>query len=128
MYKFLLSYLLHLESLFHLLYYSSNACFCSSVIFVDFLPPGLPRFFFLYCFYCHFQIFNSFIHFSHLFDCILLYFFKGFIHFLFRDLCHLHKIRLQVLFLFLCFWLLVFGCLFVCTSGLLGYPGLAIIK
>ena len=42
---------------------------------------------FLYFFYFHFQVLTSSIYFLYLFNCIFLFFFKGFITFLFNGLC-----------------------------------------
>ena len=64
---------------------------------------------FLYCFYFHFQVLNSFIHFLHLFDCIFLYSFKGFIHFPLKGHYHLHEIRFQAISL-------CFNCVRICRA------------
>jgi hypothetical protein len=42
---------------------------------------------------------DNFIYFVHQFDCIFLYYFKGFIHFPFKDQYHLHNIESVVIFL-----------------------------
>ena len=54
------------------------------VMFASIVPVLIPMFSIfripsvccLYCFYFHFQILNSLIHFLHLLDCIFLHFFK----------------------------------------------------
>jgi hypothetical protein len=61
----------------------------------------------------HFHVSNSFIHFLHLFGCVFLYFFKGFIHLLIKGLFISVSLDLCLLF--------------VCDSAVLGYPELAVV-
>ena len=46
---------------------------------------------FLHSFSFHFQVLNGFIHFPPLFVCVFIDFFMGFIYFLLKDFCHIHK-------------------------------------
>jgi hypothetical protein len=83
-----------------------------------FLLSGLHSFiYFLHLFNCIFlYFFKGFICFFfkdfYLFDCIFLYFFKGFIHYLFKGLYDLYKTGFKT----------IFFCLVV-----LEYPGLAVV-
>ena len=91
------------------------------VLFLMFSISRIGSEYFLHCFFflfsglehlysclspvwLYFLYFFTFIHFLfkvlNIFVCIFLYFFKGYIHIIFKGLYNLHKIRIKVIFLY----------------------------
>jgi hypothetical protein len=89
---------------------------------------------FLYCFYFHFYTLSAFLHFFHLFDCVFLQFFKGFLFFLFNGFCQFTYVLLYFFKeIFMSFWMSsvnIMRCGFKSESyfsSVFRHPGLAVV-
>ena len=104
MYQFFLLYILYLS--FSLpppvfCWWCLNLLFLFSSL--GFLSTEFPQFAFSFYFCLHSQVLHSFAYLRHLFNCISLYFFTGFICLLFKDFCFLYAFK---------------GCIYLLLKGL----------